>query len=83
MTTFYHFVDNEDEQHPERQEKFLDEFYMKILSLGGTFSCTHGVGSRLAKYMKYEHDPAALTMMRRIKEIFDPNNVMNPSKMLT
>lgn len=45
---------------------------------GGTFSAEHGVGRKLVSEMERLIDPVRLEMMRRIKQVFDPHNRMNP-----
>ena len=49
------------------------------LSLGGTCTGEHGVGSGKAKYQRLEHG-LAYDWMKQIKQVFDPNNIMNPGK---
>jgi len=49
--------------------------------MGGTCSGEHGVGIGKMRYMEVEHGPA-LGVMRAIKRALDPDNRMNPGKML-
>lgn len=51
----------------------------KAQDLNGTATGEHGVGIGKAKYMAYEHG-AALDVMRGIKQVFDPNGILNPGK---
>ena len=53
----------------------------RALRLGGTCSGEHGVGIGKLKYLAAEHG-AALGVMRSIKKAMDPNNVMNPGKLI-
>jgi D-lactate dehydrogenase (cytochrome) len=53
----------------------------KALSLGGTATGEHGIGIGKVKHMEQEHG-AALSVMQTIKEMFDPNNILNPGKVL-
>jgi len=50
--------------------------------LGGSFSAEHGVGLSKKGSMARLKDPVALEMMRAIKAAFDPENRMNPGKLL-
>jgi D-lactate dehydrogenase (cytochrome) len=52
------------------------------LSVGGTCTGEHGVGMHKIQFMLQEHGADAIECMRAIKEVFDPNNIMNPGKML-
>lgn len=52
---------------------------MKALSLHGTATGEHGVGIGKAPYMVNEHGPA-LDVMRTIKNVLDPNGILNPGK---
>jgi alkyldihydroxyacetonephosphate synthase len=51
-----------------------------ILGAGGVMNDHHGVGMKLAPYMRDQHGPA-LDALRRIKEVLDPNRIMNPGKL--
>jgi glycolate dehydrogenase FAD-linked subunit len=57
------------------------EIFQLTCDLGGTLTGEHGVGLSKAPYMTWEHDPLALEMMRGIKRLFDPNNILNRDKM--
>ena len=48
----------------------------------GSFSAEHGIGLSKKKSMKRRKDPTALRVMRSIKESLDPENIMNPGKVL-
>ncbi|MGB1035299.1 MAG: FAD-binding oxidoreductase [Primorskyibacter sp.] len=51
------------------------------LQLGGTVSGEHGIGLGKMKYMEPQHG-AAVAYMRAIKDALDPNDILNPGKML-
>jgi alkyldihydroxyacetonephosphate synthase len=51
-----------------------------ILGAGGVINDHHGVGLKLAPYMRAQHGPA-LDALRRIKLALDPNRIMNPDKL--
>jgi glycolate oxidase len=51
------------------------------IDLGGTLTGEHGIGLSKAPYMTLEHDPVAMDVMRTLKKMFDPNNILNPGKM--
>ena len=53
----------------------------RALKFGGTCSGEHGVGVGKLKYLEAEHG-AALDVMRAIKRAIDPNNLMNPGKLI-
>lgn len=52
---------------------------LKALDLGGTATGEHGVGIGKAPYMAREHG-ASLDVMRSIKQLLDPNGILNPGK---
>jgi len=53
-----------------------------VLGLGGTISAEHGIGRRKAAELERVKDPVELDLMRRIKTLLDPQNLMNPGKVL-
>ncbi len=58
-----------------------DRIVRKAIELGGTASGEHGIGLGKRRYMAQEHGEA-LQWMRRLKELFDPNHILNPGKIL-
>lgn len=68
-------------EEKERVDKAIDEIFALALSLGGTLTGEHGIGSAKAKYLENEFGPEGLAVMRAIKTALDPNNILNPGKM--
>jgi len=56
-----------------------DEVVEYAISQGGTATGEHGIGIGKRKFMRREHE-ASLEFMKRIKQLFDPNGIMNPGK---
>ncbi|GAB4546458.1 MAG: FAD-binding oxidoreductase [Anaerolineae bacterium] len=63
-------------------EKANDEIVRFGLSLEGTITGEHGVGIGKRKFMAAQHGPA-YDVMRQIKQLFDPNGILNPGKIFT
>lgn len=64
-------------------EKDIHAFvYEKVITMGGTISAEHGIGQLKREAMRMAKDPVALDMMKGIKKIFDPENRLNPGKLL-
>ena len=53
-----------------------------VLELGGSFSAEHGIGLSKRPSMARRKDPVALDVMRAIKAALDPENILNPGKVL-
>ena len=62
-------------------DAFAERLVERAQAMGGTCSGEHGVGLGKKKYLKAEHG-AALDVMRTIKRTLDPENRMNPGKVL-
>ena len=73
-----------DPKNPKRWEgaqKAVEEVYDFIQELGGTTSGEHGIALSKAPAMKRERADS-LDMMRAIKKALDPNNILNPGKLM-
>ena len=66
----------------ERYQMILREVAKLVTGLGGTISACHGVGIEHRDLLVYEYSPVCLDAMRSIKQVLDPNNIMNPGKMI-
>ncbi|HSP06436.1 MAG TPA: FAD-linked oxidase C-terminal domain-containing protein [Acidobacteriota bacterium] len=58
----------------------VNELFTKVFELGGTLSGEHGIGLVQKGYMPIVMEPAQLRLMREIKRVFDPHNILNPGK---
>jgi D-lactate dehydrogenase (cytochrome) len=65
----------------DEASRLNEQLVRRALSMGGTCTGEHGVGYGKMKYMEAEHG-AALDVMRTIKQALDPDNRMNPGKVL-
>ena len=65
----------------EAARQLNERLVMRALRMGGTCSGEHGVGTGKMKYLDAEHG-SALELMRTLKRALDPDNRMNPGKML-
>ena len=52
-----------------------------VISLNGTLSGEHGIGREKRAYVDKEIDPTTMNLMKNIKQVFDPNNILNPGKL--
>jgi D-lactate dehydrogenase len=71
--------DNPDEM--VRAERCLDEIFDLVIRLRGTLSGEHGVGSEKRAYVGKEIDMPTMALMKEIKRVFDPKNILNPGKL--
>ena len=77
---FFHVPPN-DENAWKRLDEVLGGMTANALELGGTSTGEHGVGLRKMKYQEGEHG-VALSLMRQVKEVFDPLGLLNPAKVI-
>ncbi len=61
-------------------QEAVDELLRMAQEMGGSMEYCHGVGVKLAVHMPEEHG-YGLDVMRAIKRVLDPNNIMNPGKL--
>jgi len=58
----------------------IRELFTEVVRLGGTISGEHGIGLVQKPYMDIAFSEVSLNLMRAIKKVFDPNNILNPGK---
>lgn len=59
---------------------FADITYDVVGELGGSVSAEHGIGRMKREALRETKDPVALDLMLSIKDLIDPNGIMNPGK---
>ncbi len=73
--------DGTNSEEVKRVEEATEELFEKVIKLGGTLTGEHGIGLAKAPLMHLEHKDVSMDVMRSLKRLFDPNNILNPGKM--
>ena len=58
----------------------FDAMYAEAARLGGCVSGEHGIGYAKRIYLRQQYGDDIIGLMRDIKRVFDPNNILNPGK---
>jgi glycolate oxidase len=74
------FTDVRDKDNFTRAQNTMEEIFKAALSLGGVLSGEHGIGLEKQRFFNKAVDPIALDLMKNIKVLLDPNNILNPGK---
>jgi glycolate oxidase len=73
-------ADERDHDEMERVHAFFSDLYEKVLAMGGTVSGEHGIGIAKREYLRRQIGEGGVRVMRRIKNAFDPEGILNPGK---
>ncbi len=74
-------VDTEDDEELGRAKALIERLNHRAIAMGGTCTGEHGIGLGKLDFLTAEHGEA-VSVMRAIKLALDPDNIMNPGKML-
>ncbi|KAI3924458.1 hypothetical protein MKW98_032659 [Papaver atlanticum] len=74
--------DPDKEEQRQEAEKLNQLMVYNALEMQGTCTGEHGVGTGKMKYLEKELGIEALQTMKKIKSVLDPNNIMNPGKII-
>jgi glycolate oxidase len=75
-------VDPADTDEMTRAEIVLDKIFRYVVSLNGSISGEHGIGITKRPFMKYQFNTIEMEVFKRIKQAFDPENLLNPGKII-
>lgn len=71
-----------DKEWEDNLKQFTEEVYTYAYAIGGRLSGEHGIGSKKAHFLERFTPAGELDLMRKIKIAWDPNNILNPGKVL-
>ncbi len=66
----------------EKTRKAFDLLYAKAREYGGMVSGEHGIGYAKKLYLNKQAGEKQIAVMRGIKKVFDPKNILNPGKVI-
>jgi glycolate oxidase len=72
--------DMSDEDWNSNLKTGITEIFELTVNLGGTLSGEHGIGLVQKDYMPLKYKPAHFSIWKGIKQVFDPNGILNPGK---
>ncbi len=72
--------DMPDETWLAKKNPVAEEMYRAALELGGSITGEHGIGLTRKKFLPLAVDACRIELMRKIKQAFDPQNILNPGK---
>ncbi len=75
-------VDPDSEAEWEESERINHKLVRQAIEADGTCTGEHGIGLHKLQFMAEEHGEDALDLMRALKVAFDPNNILNPGKVI-
>lgn len=73
-------TDPQNKEHFAKAMSTIDRIIDMAIELGGVLSGEHGVGLDKQRFLKRAMDPVALELMKKIKTVLDPKNILNPGK---
>jgi len=72
--------DISDERWEQLVPQVTEKIYQLSLDLGGMITGEHGIGATRRRYLPMALDDTQIELMRRIRQVFDPNAILNPGK---
>ena len=75
-------MDMSDEEWEKQLAEFHKICYAYVYSLGGRLSGEHGIGAKKIDALAAYCDPVEMSIMKTIKRAMDPNNILNPGKLI-
>ncbi|MEM7251203.1 MAG: FAD-linked oxidase C-terminal domain-containing protein [Pseudomonadota bacterium] len=76
------YIEPDDPDNNRRVAELNERMVMRALAMGGTCTGEHGVGVGKRDFLIAEHGGEAVSVMRGIKQSIDPQNIMNPGKII-
>jgi D-lactate dehydrogenase (cytochrome) len=74
-------IDPDDAEEMTKAKAVNEAMVLRALAMGGTCTGEHGIGTGKIEFLEAEHGEAT-SVMRQIKVALDPENILNPGKIL-
>ena len=77
-----HLIAGVPDRTPETKKRLNEIIYGPLRALGGSVSAEHGIGIEKRDYLSWSRSENEVALMRLLKTTLDPNNILNPGKVL-
>jgi FAD/FMN-containing dehydrogenase len=77
-----HLIAGVPDRKPETKQRLNEIVYGPLRALGGSVSAEHGIGIEKRDYLSVSRSESEIALMRLLKSTLDPNNILNPGKVL-
>jgi len=77
-----HFIVGKSNASSQLKNQINDSVYNPLKVLGGSVSAEHGIGLDKKAYLPLCRDSEEIELMKNLKNLMDPNNIMNRGKVL-
>ena len=77
-----HFIIGKNDNSIENTEKINEVIYSNLKKNGGSVSAEHGIGLDKKKYLYTSRSTEEINLMKTLKEILDPKNILNPGRVI-
>ena len=64
-------------------KKIADEYFNKVIKIGGTITGEHGDGLARSEYVRKQYGTTNYKIFKELKKQFDPENILNPGKIIS
>ena len=64
-------------------KKIASEFFSSVVEIGGSITGEHGDGLARSEFVKLQYDNQTYSVFEKIKKQFDPQNILNPGKIIS
>lgn len=75
--------DMQKDEFNKQSKQFLSAIYKKSMEFGGQISGEHGIGFGKVHYLEEALGPVNIGLMKSIKKVFDPKQILNPGKVVS
>jgi glycolate oxidase len=75
-------LSQEENEEESRFKQAVQAIYAYAVSIGGVLSGEHGIGMLQKEFLSLQFSPVHLQLMQGLKNVFDPEGVLNPGKIL-
>ena len=72
--------DRDNPEHLNRVEYGVGQLMSKVVEWGGAITGEHGIGLAKSPFLRWQHSEVEIATMQAIKQLLDPNNILNPGK---